>query len=210
MYPGSPLILGKMLRDQDRLVCFELHPEDYQSLKTTLEELKKERGGKTPVMEARREDGPGNLKSLLPPPSRRALTLIDPSWEEKSEYETVPDALGKALKRFPQGTFLVWYPLLTVPKITNEKSGTPYTPIEDSLFFLGEGKRCRAELYTNEYRPNKALTESSSPRGMYGSGLVVYNPPWTLQAALEQTLPFLAAVLGGENGGWKLDWEDGS
>jgi len=189
-YPGSPLIMARLLGKGDRLVCFELHPREAESLASCMLEI---RGGAKPGIEVRREDGPAGLKALLPPPSRRGLIHVDPSWEEQSEYETVPRAVQSGLKRFPEGTFIVWYPLLALPK--EKAAGLP--PLPDALFGLSGGKRCRAELCTD--------TAAHSPRGMYGSGLVVFNPPWTLRAALEETLPYLADALG--QGSWRLEWE---
>jgi len=198
LYPGSPVIMAEMLGKGDRLVCFELHPREAQALKVSMEELRSE---EKPGIEVRRDDGPAGLKSLLPPPSRRGLILVDPSWEEQSEYENIPRSVQSGLKRFPEGTFIIWYPLLALPK---EKTlASP--PLPDILFGLSTGKRCRVELCT------AAMTQGSppgdSPRGMYGSGLVIFNPPWLLQPALEEALPYLARVLGGEAGSWRLNWE---
>ncbi|MDR1862546.1 MAG: 23S rRNA (adenine(2030)-N(6))-methyltransferase RlmJ [Treponema sp.] len=182
-YPGSPLLMEGLLREQDRLVCFELHPEDFKTLVQVT-------GSRT---EVRQEDGPGGLKALLPPPSRRGLVFIDPSWEEKDEYESIPLAAAGALKRFPGGIYIIWYPLLASPKAGLDLSGT--------LLGLHGGRRCRAELHT----ASRDRPPANSPRGMYGSGLVVYNPPWTLRPALEEALPFLASVLGGCR---RFDWYD--
>jgi 23S rRNA (adenine2030-N6)-methyltransferase len=145
-----------------------------------------------PAVEVRHEDGPASLKALLPPPSGRGLILMDPSWEEKDEYDAIPRALAGALKRFPQGTYLVWYPLLAIPKTA--AAGT----LSETLMALYGGDRCRVELHT-------APPGESSPRGMYASGLVIFNPPYTLRAALESCLPWLAGLLGAR-GGWRLDW----
>ena len=150
--------------------------------------------GLIPFIELRREDGPGGLKSLLPPPSRRGLILVDPSWEEQSEFESVPRAVREGLRRFPEGTFIVWYPLLAAPK--GKAAAQAHFP--DALCGLPPGKYCRVELYTG--------TAESSPRGMYGSGLVIYNPPWTLKSALEETMPYLANVFGGKEDNWYLNW----
>ena len=190
-YPGSPLCMARVLTKGDRLVCFELHPREAEALASAMTEIQ---GAGKPRIEVRREDGPAGLKSLLPPPSRRALIHIDPSWEEQSEYESIPRAVQSALNRFPEGVFIVWYPLLARPK---EKAAGP--PLPETLFGLSDGKRCRAELCTG--------TAERSPRGMYGCGLAVFNPPWTLRAALEETLPYLAKVLGGAEGSWRLEWE---
>ena len=186
-YRGSPLIMERLLRKGDRLVCFELHPEDVKTLARVT-------GGRT---EVRQEDGPGGLKALLPPPSRRGLVFIDPSWEEKDEYDAIPLAAGGAIRRFPEGVYIIWYPLLASPK-NPSKAG-----LEVSAALLGNyaGRRCRVELDTT----SRNKPPENSPRGMYGSGLVIYNPPWTLRPALEETLPFLASVLGSP-GGWRLDW----
>ena len=193
-YSGTPEIMARMIGKGDRLVCFELHPGEYEKLKVSMEEH-----GRLNV-ELRREDGLAGLKSLLPPPSRRGLILIDPSWEERSEYEDVPRAVTEGLRRFPQGTFIIWYPLLALPR---EKT----VPLRETLFGLFPGKRCRAELFTGAGGGSgeSKTGGGNSPRRMYGSGLVIYNPPWTLRAALEETLPYLAKVFGGN---WHLDWKE--
>ncbi|MDR3138171.1 MAG: 23S rRNA (adenine(2030)-N(6))-methyltransferase RlmJ [Treponema sp.] len=187
-YPGSPALMAKSLRPGDRLVCFEKHPEDYLSLRRLLEGV--------PGAEARREDGFKGLRSLLPPPSRRALVLIDPSYELKEDYRILPAVLEDALGRFPAGTCLVWYPLLGAYRASEEMPGR--------LMQLYRGNRCRLELYTS---PDKRPREGS-PRGMYGSGMVIYNPPWTLRTALETGLPAFAAALGAGPRAWMLQWEE--
>jgi len=198
-YAGSPAIMARFLEKGDRLVCFELHPREFEVLSKSMEAMRKAPGKGNPVIEVRREDGLAGLKCVLPPPSRRALILIDPSWEEQSEFETVPRTVREALKRFPQGTYIIWYPLLARPK------GKAAAAIRDSLLGLSDGlsngECCRVELYTAVINDSPM---SNSPRGMYGSGLVIYNPPWTLRPALEESMPYLAKVLGGRDGGWDL------
>jgi 23S rRNA (adenine2030-N6)-methyltransferase len=134
----------------------------------------------------------------LPPASRRGLILIDPSYEIKDDFSLIPPELEKALRRFPQGIFIIWYPLLA-----RNEAGARYA---QTLLELFPGNRCAAELYTADPAkvPAGAGTEHS-PRGMYGSGLVIFNPPWTLKPALEEGLPFLAECFGNP-GGWRLDW----
>jgi len=202
-YPGSPAIMAKLLTKGDRLVCFELHPRQAELLAANLAAPASGiRAG--PTVEVRQQDGLAGLKSLLPPPSRRGLILIDPSWEQASEYENVPRAVQSSLKRFPEGTFIVWYPLLSQCKKPNDKAAAGNVfgaaALADSLFALPTGKCCRVELYTQA----KAV---HSPRGMYGSGVVIFNPPWPLRAACEEALPYLAKTLGGNADGWRLDWK---
>jgi 23S rRNA (adenine2030-N6)-methyltransferase len=189
-YPGSPAIMGGFLRPGDRLVAFELHPADYTALAAELAPCS--------GAQVRREDGFKGLPALLPPPSRRGCVLIDPPYEVKDDFDTLPGALREALKRFPQGIYLVWYPLL------RGRAGEKPPPRDfgGELLGLYPGNRCRVELHTAA----ETAPPAASPRGMYGSGLVIYNPPWTLRDALEAALPPLARILGAP-GVFRLWWE---
>ena len=199
-YPGSPVIMARELAGSDRLVCYELHPQEFEALKVSMEGVRNERDER-PTIELRHEDGPAGLKSLLPPVSRRGLILIDPSWEEKSEYESIPRSVQEGLGRFGEGTFIIWYPLLTRPRLMEAD-----VSLRDLLYGLSGGKRCRAELCSNA--ADDCSGNESSPRGMYGSGLVIYNPPWTLRSVFEDTLPYLALTLYNNKSAWHLDWDD--
>jgi 23S rRNA (adenine2030-N6)-methyltransferase len=133
----------------------------------------------------RQEDGFAGLKSLLPPPSRRACIFIDPPYEVKEDYRNLPRSLAGALRRFPSGLYIIWYPLL----------GNRDATLSETLIDLHRGNKCRVEL----------RTAPRTERGMYGSGLVILNPPWTLKAALESAMPVMADLLG--EGEWDLRWE---
>jgi 23S rRNA (adenine2030-N6)-methyltransferase len=183
-YPGSPLLMAQVMRRSDRLVCFELHPADYELCGQAL-------AGRG---EVRLADGFDGLAGLLPPPARRALVLIDPPYEEKSDYVRLPCAAAAAIKRFPAGAYLFWYPLLKAPP--SSRAGS----LPERLLELYSGNRCRVEFYTD--------SAEHSPRGMYGSGLVIYNPPWTLKAALMEALPVLCATCGAGKDAWKLEWHE--
>jgi len=212
-YAGSSVLMARELTGGDRLVCYELHPREFEALKVSMEkstarphqgrgsppEVPGESGGR-PTVELRRENGLGGFKALLPPPSRRGLVFIDPSWEEQSEYESVPGSVREGLKRFAEGIFIIWYPLLARPKLKEQG-----VSLRDTLYELSDGKRCRVELFAEAADPFPGT--ESSPRGMYGSGFVIYNPPWTLRAALEEALPWLALTLYNNGGGWHLDWD---
>jgi 23S rRNA (adenine2030-N6)-methyltransferase len=186
-YPGSPALIQRLLREQDRVVCFELHPADFVSLVETFKADKRFRSLK--------EDGLGGLKALLPPTSRRGCVFIDPSYEMKGDYAAVPEKLAEALRRFPTGLYITWYPLL------GQGAGECVT-LRETLFGLYGGNRCAAELRTD--------IPHNGPKRMYGSGLVIYNPPWTLRKALEEILPVLASLLGGARAAWDLWWEGAS
>ena len=175
-YNGSSGIMKKLVRPQDRLCSFELHPVDFNDLQSLLKE--------TPNAKALNEDGLNGLVALLPPISRRACIFIDPSYEIKSDYEVLPVALSKALKRFPQGLYIIWHPLLR-----NEKKSLHFTETLESLYL---GNRCSISFCTN------------TSKNMYGSGIVIYNPPWTLKNTLEESLEFLAALFDGK---WTVSWD---
>ncbi len=179
-YPGSSIIAARLMRPQDKAYCFELHPRDFELLHAELENDRRFK-----IIKA---DGPKGFVSLLPPPARRGCILIDPSYEIKSDYIDLQKHIAAALKRFSAGTYIIWYPLLARPDALS-------FPV--SLMNLYQGNRCRIELQFSEKSPEE--------RGMYGCGLVIYNPPWILQSVLEQDMPALAGLL---NGTWFLEWEE--
>jgi 23S rRNA (adenine2030-N6)-methyltransferase len=183
LYPGSPLIALDILRKQDRAHCFELHPADSAALRRALEHDRR--------VSVRRENGLAALKSLLPPPQKRGLVFIDPSYEIKDDYETVPRILDESLRRFPGGLYLLWFPLL--------RQDSPGAAASQGLMRNLPGqerKRCTV-LITRD--------KEQQGRGLYGSGLCVINPPWTLKTALYEGLPALASLLG--YSGHSISWE---
>lgn len=182
-YPGSPALARGLLRETDRAVLFELHGTDYELLRQECAEDRRCR--------VLNEDGLRALAGLLPPIQRRACILIDPPYEMKEDYAEVPRTLGEALRRFPQGVYLVWYPLLNRPEARE---------LGERLISLHRGNACLAEL---ALRP-----APDSERGMYGSGLALLNPPWTLKAALGECLPYLADRLGSEEPTFRFLWRD--
>jgi 23S rRNA (adenine2030-N6)-methyltransferase len=182
-YPGSPAIIRSLLREQDRAAFFELHPADFALLSG-------EFGGDRRFI-ARKEDGLAGLKALLPPLSRRGCIFIDPSYELREDYEAVKTALREALRRFATGLYIIWYPLLA----GTNKPEKPGSEFAADLLALYPENRLRVELRTGPV----------PERGMYGSGLVIFNPPWTLKAALEESLDGLTALLSGGQRDWTLE-----
>ncbi|MDR2019825.1 MAG: 23S rRNA (adenine(2030)-N(6))-methyltransferase RlmJ [Treponema sp.] len=198
-YPGSPGFIQKLLRPQDRAACFELHPADFARLCEGF-------GGDSRFM-IRREDGLAALKALLPPPSRRGCIFIDPSYEIKDDYRLVPNVLAEALGRFPRGIYIVWYPLLL-----NRAGASPVLreslALPEKLTALYGGNRCRIELRSGFFHSGAfhggGNRERESAGTLFGSGLVIYNPPWTLKAAMDEALPVLAECLGCTG---RISWE---
>lgn len=184
-YPGSPLVALRMLRRQDRLRLFEAHPNESRVLAGHIEAAGRDAVQRT---EIRAGDGFAGLKGLLPPLPRRALILIDPSYEDKEDYRRVATALDDGLRRFATGCYLIWYPLVQ----RREARTLPGNLMRKA------GRWLHATLAVRR-APADGL-------GLYGSGLFVVNPPWTLHAALAEALPWLATALvepGGD--GWSLE-----
>lgn len=180
-YPGSPQLALQLLRPADRLHLFDLHSTDSRL-------LQKQYGGDRRIR-AIAGDGFPALKALLPPQPRRALVLIDPSYEDRQDYRQVVDAVDDALRRFATGVFMIWYPLLA----KREAARLPA-----ALAALRERDWLQVQLQV------KAPAQDGI--GMHGSGLFVFNPPWTLPAMLEAALPALVRLLGQDAGaGYLLD-----
>lgn len=181
-YPGSPWCALQMARADDRLRLFELHSSDYP----VLAEIFADRPRQVKVEE---KDGYAGLKSVLPPPPRRGLVLIDPSYEVKTDYAQTLAALKDSLARFAGGTYVVWYPLLQRPEVRQLQEKLRSLPVSSWLHVT-----------------LTVQTPSKEGFGMHGSGLYIVNPPWTLPKLLEGTLPWLVQALAVDAGaGYTLD-----
>lgn len=184
-YPGSPFLALELLRAQDRLRLFEAHPNEVKVLASNIAAAGREHARQT---EFRASDGFAGLKALLPPAPRRALVLIDPSYEDKEDYRRVATALDDGLKRFATGCYAIWYPIVT----RREARALPVNLARKAERWL---------KVTLEVRPAPA-----DGLGLYGSGLFIVNPPWTLQATLAQTMPWLTQALAEPGAaGWSLE-----
>lgn len=180
-YPGSPWIARRLLRRQDRLSAIERHPEDAQRLARLFSGDVQVR-----VIEL---DGWLALGAHLPPKERRGLVLVDPPFEETGEFERIVEGLVRARRRWAGGTYAVWYPL---------KDRVAMADFVRSLRGTGIPKMLDIRLTVR--------APSSGPR-LDGSGMVVVNPPFTLETELRTILPALHEVLAQEAGGsWSVEW----
>ncbi len=181
-YPGSPLLVRGLLRDTDRLLLCELHPADHPQLKALFA------GDRRVAVHHR--DGFEAIKALLPPPQRRGLLFIDPSFEQKHEFKRLLDTVCEVHKRWREGMIAVWYPIL---------DRAPSERFCQQLAATGIPAILRAELGVAPY---------DSPVGMGGSGLVIVNPPWQLDRTLARILPELLATLrrDGHAGETRVEW----
>ena len=180
IYPGSPFILARLLRPQDRLKLFELHPKEIDILRHNIQELKQSK-----QIDIYAEDSFTRLKGLLPPPSRRGLVLIDPSYEDKLDYRHLEVMLEEALQRFATGCYAIWYPVIS----RRESAALP-----DRLKKIALNHK-RSWLHT-ELRIENVPGE----RRLQASGMFIINPPWTLEKQLAEALPSLVEALGQDAG----------
>ena len=164
-----------VLRAQDQLRLFELHPTDHRILESYL--------GSVKGAEVKNADGFDGLKSQLPPSSRRAVVLMDPSYEGHGDYGRVIATLRDALERFAEGVYMVWYP--QVQKL--EAAQLPRR-----LESLAPKAWLHARLTVQE--------PDSQGFGLAGSGVFIINPPFTLHEQLLTVLPYLVDVLGQYDG----------
>ncbi len=187
-YPGSPRLARELMRKQDRLSAIELHPQDFET-------LRREFGGDHRVR-VTRLDGWLALGAHLPPKEKRAIVLVDPPFEAGGEYDRLVDGLARAHRRFATGVYCLWYPL---------KNGAPVAGFHEKLKASGIRRILCAELAVR--------APAGEDAGLSGSGLIVVNPPFTLEEELGIILPELATLLGqGEGAGWRTEWlagEDG-
>lgn len=185
VYPGSPFIIQRLLRERDKLKVFEIHPTDAKTLSANIAQL--EAGRQVAVL---REDGFEGLKKFLPPPARRALVLCDPSYEIKSDYARVVTMVADALTRFATGTYAIWYPIIARPeahdvprklKTLASKAGKPWL----NATLTVKSSKLTSDEAGEVIRP-----------GLPASGMFVINPPHTLKAAIQPALAQMAKILG--------------
>jgi 23S rRNA (adenine2030-N6)-methyltransferase len=180
-YPGSPALVRAFLRAQDRLVACELEPNAAAALARN---FAGDRRIKTIAI-----DGWTALNAYVPPKERRGLVLIDPPFEDGGEFPRLAQGLEAAHRKWASGTYLLWYPIKTREQPDAlarrlERSSTP--------------KILRAEV---------GVGPALAPGGLERCGLIVVNPPWTLEGELRTMLPALAAILSASEGGSaRVDW----
>jgi 23S rRNA (adenine2030-N6)-methyltransferase len=179
VYPGSPMLLRAWLRPQDRLIACELEPGAAAALAENLT------GARAKALTM---DGWTALSAFVPPKERRGLVLIDPPYEATDEFFRLAPALAEAHRKWASGIYLLWYPI-------KDRAGPD--ALAKRLGRLGISKILRAEL-TISRQPDESR--------LNGSGLIVVNPPWTLEGELKLLLPALAACLAPGQGGYRLDW----
>jgi len=174
-YPGSPAFAQMLLRAQDQLRLFELHPTDHRILASYL--------GAVRGAEVFDKDGFDSLKGQVPPTTRRGVVLMDPSYEGHADYGRVIASLRDAIARFAEGVYMVWYP---------QVSKLEAAQLPKRLEALAPKGWLHARLTVQQ--------PDSMGFGLAGSGVFVINPPYTLHAELLEVMPYLTEVLGQYDG----------
>jgi 23S rRNA (adenine2030-N6)-methyltransferase len=175
-YPGSPVIAANMLRRHDHLHLCELHSTDYRALLDLCENDKRIR--------YEQEDGYSRIAALLPPVQKRAVVLIDPSFELREDYARSVKAVAAIYQRMPTAQVLLWYPVVLRANIEW---------MIGSLTKAGIRDLWQVEL---------GVGADTDTHGMTSSGLFLVNPPWTLATQLQEALPLLQAQLAPVTGQW--------
>ncbi len=180
-YPGSPRLIARALREGDRLACVEMQSEEAAALKHLMAD--------SPQVGVHAGDGYAAMKGLLPPKEKRGLVLIDPPYEAQgAEFEAILTALRDALARWPTGIFAIWYPIKQRRSLLPFFRKAATLPIKQALV---------AELLV---RPD------DSPLRMNGSGMLLLNPPWKLDAEIAAALPGLTKAMGETGAKHRLEW----
>jgi 23S rRNA (adenine2030-N6)-methyltransferase len=184
-YPGSPLIARAMLRPQDRLTACELEPSARKQL---IEQLKRDAQARVVDL-----DGWVALPAFVPPNERRGLVLIDPAFEASDEFERLADGFTAAFRKWPTGSYVLWYPAKNRRATDNLAQHVAQT----AASVKPAGKCLRLEF---------SVAPQAADAALASTGLLIVNAPWTLQGELKTILPELEKPLGrGGAGRFRLD-----
>lgn len=183
LYPGSPAIIDIELGPKDRMVLHELHSSDHMLLEDYFSNDKQ--------VKVIKGDGLKGLIGAVPPLERRALVLIDPSYEIKTDYQTVAETIIKAHKRFATGVFMLWYPVVNRAQTERMLATLANSGIKRQL------------------RIEQAIKPDSEEFGMTAAGLWIINPPWQLDDIAAEMLTYLHKTLGQTDGNVTVKWEVG-
>lgn len=161
IYPGSPAIIYSTLRDKDRAIFIENHPQAYLELKKNFNNIPQIHVHKRNAMEA--------INALIPFKEKRGLIFIDPSYEVKTEYQLISSIIQKAYNKFPLSIYMIWYPLLKENRHIN---------------LIRELKNC----FDNNIWQHEYIHSKNNTIGVYGSGIIIINPPWKFNIIIQNNL----------------------
>ena len=195
-YPGSPEIERSLMRAQDFLILSELHPQEIENLRNNMKTGGNNDSASQPEIQIHKRSGWEMLKALTPPATKRGAALIDPSYEEVSDYQIAADTICAVHKKWSNGIIMLWYPLLVhreseiegmVNQITNEawsqNANIEIADLRLEVFDKNEHK----EVSLEEFR----ASQGKNPSRLYGSGMLVLNAPWMLKENTLETIAYI-------------------
>lgn len=168
-YPGSPLLIVRRLRAQDRLIAAELHGGTFAALEQLMQGY--------PQVRAVQMDAYECARAHLPPKERRGLVLIDPPFEQKTEFDTLARQFREWKKRWPNGVYLVWYPI---------KAHLPVEALKEAA---------RAAAFPRTWFVETLVSPRAQAETLNGCGLTLFNAPYSIPERVEALLPFMAAAM---------------
>jgi len=184
-YPGSPLFARALLRPQDRLTACEVEPSARTAL---IDALRNDQQARVVDL-----DGWVALPAFVPPNERRGLVLIDPPFEAKDEFARLEKGFLAAFNKWPTGIFLLWYPA---------KSRRLTDQLARQVARAAASTRPAAKCLRLEF----SVAPQTQDAALASCGLLIVNPPWTLQDELKIILPELEKPLGqGGAGRFRLE-----
>lgn len=184
LYPGSPLIARDLLRDQDKLLLCEVQTDAFQRLKKLFPQQK--------AAKLIQIDAYIALNAFIPPVERRGLILIDPPFEQLNEFEILTRAIQRAWGKWPDGIFMIWYPVKDISKVESFLT---------CLKALNINRMMRLEIKTRPVLANMPLSQC---------GLLIINPPYSLEAEARKFLPALSKALSsGAEEDFLIEWPKG-
>ena len=196
-YPGSPEIERSFMRSQDTLILSELHPQEIENLRANMKRPCENKN--LPSVKIHNRNGWEMLTALTPPVTKRGAVLIDPSYEETSDYIDAADTICAVHKKWTNGIIMLWYPLLA------HREGE----IETMLDRITEGARAlnsnieiadlRLEVFDKAEHKEVSLdefraSEGKNPPRLCGSGMLVLNAPWKLEEEVNAAIGFIKSA----------------
>ena len=202
-YPGSPEIERQLLRKSDFLVLSELHPQEIENLRLNLQKKPLFKKQDSATVQIHNRSGWEMIQALTPPKTKRGAVLIDPSYEELSDYDNAHKTITSVLKKWNNGIIMLWYPLL------NYRSSQIESMIDGILFDAKslnpniETCDIRLEVFEKDSHTEIELeslsVDKKNPPRLYGSGMLVLNAPWMLKENAQETVDFLTSFFRQKN-----------
>lgn len=169
-YPGSPMLIARMLRANDRLIANELHSEDFETLRQNLKHRYNVRTSHLDAYEC--------IRANIPPVEKRGVILIDPPFESKDEFDTLAKQMAEWKKRFANGVFILWYPI---------KAHLAIDKMKEAATELGIKRTWCLETLKHPRR---------QPESFNGSGILIFNAPFQIPERLDALMPLLSSRMG--------------